>query len=691
MAPVRSVLSIRWIVAGAAAVLTTLVVLGVTGVMERRTRIVLVDEIEARLLVEARNLALASTRALLTDYPELLLAPLVKEMRRAQPELAFISVVDRSGIVQGHPDVRQIGTEFVRPADLRPIASTITRRGRESLAENAEMLLAATPILDPDGRVLGSAYVGVRRSHVEQAMSRVSRQQYVILAAFLLVGVVVSFLLMSVLLRPIGALREGMERIGRGDFTTPVKLANRTEFGLLADAINDMSAALKSAQGEMVERARLAKEMELAREIQRSLLPATQTVAGDFVIAGEQWPATEVGGDYFGVLPLSDGKVAVAVADVSGKGLAGCLITSMLISLLRAYHATHTSPAALLTVLDERLSGILKRGSFVTMFYGVLDPASGRFVYSSAGHNPALLYRAGPGTLEWLRSKGIPLGSIRGGAVGRSLEDTEIHVMPGDMLVQFTDGINETLAPASQEQFGFERMEDIVRKAAPIGAREVLNQLHGAVERWREVGAPDDDETVLVLSREGVAAGAPVGEVVPPAIALVPSNQADGAAVALRRFAEADRRGVSLCLPADHDSLRRIDEWLDRAGILHGVSETSATLLRLTLYEVCANIVEHGCGEDPTYTIELFWMRAAGQAGSFLIRDQGKAFQPEGWKRKDLNDPEVRKRGRGIGLEIIHRAMGRVAYFPGTKLGNITVLDWEPTVAPAGEKELRRA
>jgi serine phosphatase RsbU (regulator of sigma subunit)/anti-sigma regulatory factor (Ser/Thr protein kinase) len=689
MAPKRSVLSIRWIVAGAAAVLTTLVVVGVTGVMERRTRSVLVDEIEARLLAEARNLALASSRALLTDYPELLLAPLVKEMHQGQRELALISVVDRSGIIQGHPDVRQIGTVFVAPASLRPLVSAVSRRRNESLAENAAMLLVSVPILDPNGRVLGSAFVGVRRSHVEQAVSRVSRQQYLILAAFLSAGVVVSFLLMSVLLRPIDALREGMERIGRGDFTTPVKLGDRTEFGLLADAINEMSSALKSAQGEMVERLRLAKEMELAREIQRSLLPSKPTMVGEFVIDGEQWPATEVGGDYFDVLPLPDGKIAVAVADVSGKGLAGCLVTSMLFSLLRAYHATHSSPASLLSALDERLCGILKRGNFVTMFYGVLDPDSGRFAYSSAGHNPALVYRASQGRVEWLRSKGIPLGSIRGGAVGRTLEDAVIHIAPGDALIQFTDGINETVAPANQEQFGFDRMEEVVLRAAPSGAREVLNQLHGAAELWRESGAPDDDETVLVVSREGVAAGGPVGVVAPAAIALGAAGPRDEAALVLRRFAEAEKRGVRLCLPADLESMSRIGEWLDHAGILRGIPETAATLLRLALYEMCANIAEHGCGEDPTYTIDLFWLRRADNAGSFLIRDQGKAFRPDGWKRTDLDDKEVRKRGRGFGLEIIRRAMSRVSYFPGTGLGNITVLDWDPGTARAQEQELR--
>jgi serine phosphatase RsbU (regulator of sigma subunit)/anti-sigma regulatory factor (Ser/Thr protein kinase) len=698
----RSVLSIRWIVAIAAAVLTTLVVLGVTGVMERRTRSVLRDEIEARLLAEARNLALASTRALLTDYPELLLAPLVKEMHSGQSELTFIAVVDRSGIVQGHPDVRQIGTAFALPQDLRPVASTVSRGRGESLTENAAMLLVSVPILDPNGRVLGNAHVGLRRGHIEQAVSRVSRQQYLILAAFLLAGVAASFVLMSVLLRPIGALRAGIERIGHGDLSTPVALTDRTEFGLLADAINEMSSELGRAQGEMVERARLAHEMELAREIQRSLLPSKQTVAGEFVIDGEQWAATEVGGDYFDVLPLPGGKIAFAVADVSGKGLAGCLVTSMLFSLLRAYHATHASPASLLAALDERLGGILKRGNFVTMFYGVLDPATGEVVYSSAGHNPTLVYRAEQGRSEWFRSKGIPLGAIRGGAIRCTLEDSVIHLAPGDILLQFTDGINETMAPGGQEQFGFGRMEKVVMESAHSGARGVLDQLHRSVERWRESGAPDDDETVLVVSREGVAEGARVAGTqerlvgaVPgperPQPGAVPGPLESEPAQVLRRFAEAERGGVSLCLAADLESMSLIGEWLERSGIVQGVSEKASGLLHLALYEVCANIAEHGYGEDPTHTIELWWAGRSGRPGTFFIRDQGKPFRPDGWKGPNFDDVSVRKRGRGLGLEIIHRAMGGVEYHPGTERGNITVMNWDPSKAQAQEKELRHA
>jgi len=670
----RSIFSIRWIVAGAVAVLTTLVVLGVTGVMERKTRSVLMEEIESRLLIQSRNLAVAGANALLTEYPELLLAPMVKEMRAEQPELALVVVVDRSGTIQGDSDVRRIGTPFAMPTHLTPVVSTVTRKQDELLSENLDMLLVSAPIRDLTGRQLGNALVGVRRSHIDEAVDRVGREQYLVLAAFLIAGVAASILLLSVLLRPIEVLRAGIERVGRGELGARVELRDRTEFGLLADAINDMSTRLEKAQGEIVERARLAHEMDLARQIQRSLLPSKQTVAGEFVIDGEQWAAAEVGGDYFDVLSLPDGKIGLAIADVSGKGLAGCLVTSMLFSLLRAFSSAHASPASLLAALDERLGGILQRGAFVTMFYGVLDPETGRLVHSSAGHNPTLIARS-DGRSEWLYSKGIPLGAIRGGAIRRTLEDGVLDLQPGDVLLQFTDGINETQAPSSQEQFGFDRMERAVREAAPSGARAVLEQLHRTVDSWRGSTAREDDETVLVVSREGRLG----------AIAR-PGTAAPGAP--LGRLEQAKAVGVCLRVPADLDSMGGIVGWLEKSGIVRGSDETEAGLLNLALYEVCANIAEHGYGQDGKSMIEVWWLSEDGSgsgAGSFLIRDHGKPFRPDAWKGTDFNDPQVRKLGRGLGLEIIHRVMKHVAYYPGTEVGNITVLEWDPA------KELRHA
>src|SRR6185436_3897189 len=118
---------------------------------------------------------------------------------------------------------------------------------------------------------------------------------------------------------------------------------------------------------------------------------------GNVFVCGDQKSATEVGGDYYDILSLPDGRVAIAIADVAGKGLGGCLVMAMLSAVLRALRSAETSPSELLARIDAQFAESLRPGMFVTMFYGILDPRTGRMVWASAGHNPMLVYRAATG------------------------------------------------------------------------------------------------------------------------------------------------------------------------------------------------------------------------------------------------------------------------------------------------------
>lgn len=710
--PRTASLSIRWIVTLAAAGLTTAAVLGVGGVAERNTRRALTREIEARLLLEARNLALTSTEALLTDFPELTLHPLVKEMKAKQPELAMVMVLDHDTRIQGDPDARQLGVRYAPDENLRGIKSTQHLAPGESMMSDGTVLVATAPVSHRDGRTIGTAMVGLRRDYLDSLIEAARRQQTVVLVVVLVVGIALAFFLMSSVLKPVQTLRAGIERIGRGDLDTPLRLRDRTELGLLADAVNDMASALKRAQVEMVERERLAHEVELARQIQSSLLPSRSKTAGGFVIEGSQHAAAEVGGDYFDYFGLPDGRIGIAVADVAGKGLAGCLVMSMLSALLRAYRTSHASPARLLAVLDERLGETLQSGSFVTMFYGVLDPATGEITFASAGHSPLLVYRHAEGAVEWFKTKGIPLGAVRGGAIRATLHDSVLRLEPGDLLVQFTDGVNEAFDPSGKEQFGFVRLEQVVIEAAPRGCGRVIAALHGAVEVWTENGPPTDDETVLVVSREGAPAETGSDPAPRPARATEPAPAgSDQPAAPLDRLAEARARGRCLRLSASLDALLQIREWLSEQPPPDHVVGPRFELLTTAIYEACANIAEHGCNLDPSQEFELWWVPdakggARGGAerastgdkkpettrdtppGHFLIRDHGIPFRADNWKQTDFSDPRVRRRGRGFGLDIIHRAMSHVAYHPGTPEGNITLMTFAPEY---GREELRHA
>src|SRR6185436_19468802 len=123
-----------------------------------------------------------------------------------------------------------------------------------------------------------------------------------------------------------------------------------------------------------------------------------------------------------------DGRVGLAIADVAGKGLGGCLVMSMLAAALRGAHARFDSPAALLVNLEQHLETTLRRGEFITMFYGVLDPGTGHLVWASAGHTPPLLFRAASGDVEALPSRGIPLGALGGGRLRTTLSDRTVDL-----------------------------------------------------------------------------------------------------------------------------------------------------------------------------------------------------------------------------------------------------------------------
>jgi anti-sigma regulatory factor (Ser/Thr protein kinase) len=422
---------------------------------------------------------------------------------------------------------------------------------------------------------------------------------------------------------------------------------------------------LKRGQGEMIERERLAHEIDLAREIQRSLLPATSYRGDELIVRGEQRPAAEVGGDSYDILPFPDGRVAVTVADVAGKGLAGCLVMAMCSVLLRTLRHVHRSPSALLAALDQSLGESLKPGVFVTLFYGVAEPSTGRLTWASAGHNPGLVYRRASGAVERCASRGVPLGATRGGVIRHTLEDQMLELAPGDLLVQYTDGFTEAFAPGSREPFGLERVEASVSRHAPDGADAVLEGLRADVERWTGLEMPEDDETLLVVARPLYA-----GRTSPP-------DQDPS-----RWLAAARDRGSRLELEPNLDTLRdKILGWLRGVSPAAALAPQELELLGTALYEVCANIAEHGLGQEPTQRFELWW--APGDSddareGRFVVRDDGEAFQPRERPWTNFQDPEVWRRGRGFGLEIIHRVMRDVVYQPQTEEGNVTLLRFGP-------------
>ena len=666
--PARRVISLSWVFTLAVATLVVATVLGVGSIAQRHLRMSLHREVETRLVLEARNLAHVSSDALLDEFPELSLMPVVQQIQADRPELAFVVVLDHAGLIQGHADPRQHGLLFVEPEGL---ASAPDKGHGENLRSSADLIVASVPVQHQDGQKLGTVLVGLKRSYVDDVVSR-SRRALMMVSAFLLVaGVLGAGALMHVMLRPVGVLKAGIARIGQGDLETPMHLKDRTELGMLAETVDDMAARIKASQALMLEKNRLDHEMDLAHSIQVSLMPDRQIACGRFAAEGLYQAASEVGGDYFDAFELPGNKLGVFMADVAGKGLGGCLVTSMLSALVKARRDRYESPAALLTALDHDLHGSLSPGVFVTAIYGILDADRGRLIFSSAAHCPLLLARPSMGVVEEYRSEGVPLGIMPHDIAASSYHDTTVLLGPGDLALLYTDGLTEAPRSGDGEEFGQARVEEILRRATGQGHGPVLESLQAAVTGWQGREARFDDLTLLLVGSPGHLSVVPErtvesGDVIKAISDLKTEEEFADMTGSARHLRISPRDGGSGPLGA----------WMcESAG--GTIGKRCLGLLEVALSEHVDNIFEHGYLGRPAAEVDLWWYPVdSGHplAGWVLVRDRGRSCPPASVEGPDLDDTDVRKRGRGLGWALIRTLTERLEYRTLLNIGNVCAI-----------------
>jgi serine phosphatase RsbU (regulator of sigma subunit) len=282
------------------------------------------------------------------------------------------------------------------------------------------------------------------------------------------------------------------------DDTVKYLAVNATRFKL-----NEKSYTLLSLQDikSEIERERMVRELEIARQIQHRLFPRANPSLPGFDIAGTCIPAREVGGDYYDFISDDTGKLGIVIGDVSGKGLPASIYMTLTKGVFLSYVNEKIDPRTLLIRINRFMYQSMERNVFVTLYFGVLNPETRELTLARAGHLPALFYSGREDQFTMIEPKGIGLGLEHGEIFEKTIDSSTISMTPGDCLVFYTDGLSEAMNRRGEE-YGEDRMQNVIRKNIRSSSSQIIEKIIQDVRNFRGDNDLYDDLTVIVIKAE---------------------------------------------------------------------------------------------------------------------------------------------------------------------------------------------
>lgn len=406
------------------------------------------------------------------------------------------------------------------------------------------------------------------------------------------------------------------------------------EMRLLQLMANQAAMAIERARlhREEVNRRTLEKELALGQQIQRGLLPAGPPAVPGWEFAASYDPARLVGGDFYGfdAVPGEPPRLGILIGDVAGKGVPAALLMALSRAILRAVAREGLGPAKALTRANEQILEVSQSNLFLTAFYAMLEAESGKLVFANAGHNPPLWLQAATGEMRPLAAAGIALGAVD----QIELEEREIQLAPGDLLLLYTDGITEAM-DANSQLFGEARLSATLAAHAGDHAQQVLAAVVDAARAHTGSLPQSDDMTV----------------------------------VAIRRcFEPRGGRVATLSLFADLRQLGAIRDWVVARGRELGLPQEAVYDLQLAVDEACTNVVVHAYrGQGGPIEVQI---GPADGGVQVTIHDHGAPFDPESVPIPDVTAPLEERRLGGMGLFLMRKLMDRVEFTFDAVAGN---------------------
>ncbi len=449
----------------------------------------------------------------LTKEITLSLFETAKSIKESQPKLIYYSILTDSS--------------FKRVLASYPVNMGLISKGLsfqtfalvDSLQNNVKIYKAAlgdtsfysftapVQLKGVDTAPIGYAMVWVKESYIRNLLSHERNNLIISFLIILAIAYVATFLLIRIIMEPFHQLAEWVRQVGRGTVDQDeIDIDASDELGEIAQAFNEMTGKFRESQQSLIEQQRLRKELQVAQEIQQMLLPDDFPDVIGYDIASYYQAAKEVGGDLFDFVEVDDQSIGICVADVSGKGVPGSLVMTMIRTALRLEARGNKNAAEVLSKVNTFVTDDIRKGMFVTMFYVYLDSRERMVSFASAGHNPMILYRGKSEETYYLNPSGFPVGITLPdiNLFREKIQMDRIRLHPDDMLVLYTDGITEAMN-SSRELYGEERFLAAIRKFGHLDVAEFVRSVKDDILSFTG-GFEQNDDITLVAIKENMAA-----------------------------------------------------------------------------------------------------------------------------------------------------------------------------------------
>lgn len=462
------------------------------------------QQLHARVDALARTMADQAAGYLINERSDVEFDQLSVSYLRANPELVTMVLTDTTGAIRSHSeDTHKLRQRYIPP---QAAVDSNTEEPVPFVSAGEELYYLMTPV-KTGRRLIGTVHTTYSAATVAKPLAEARFRELGVAAGLLIVGIVGIFLLSSYFVLPIVRITQRVRRYASGDLKTELPLDGAAEFFEISKAFNEMITRLSRDRKNLIAREKMAKEIEVASEIQQTLLPKQLPQLPSLELGAFYRAASVIGGDLYDVFELSPNRYCLVVADVSGKGVPASLVMSMLRTVVQIQAPQAKSAKDTLVRVNGYLRDNIPSGMFVTIQLAIYNSKSRKLTLASAGHTPMLYYKSATGEIDKVNPGGMPLGVpvTLHTSFEDSLEETSITLKPDDLLMLYTDGITEA-TDREGRQFGLDRLAKCLSSEAENTRGRPVEELTRAIvaqlDEYSGFTGSGDDVTFLLARCE---------------------------------------------------------------------------------------------------------------------------------------------------------------------------------------------